>query len=361
MLWGLEKVSIKAIRLHITFLLWHLGDFLIALVCGALLISIQLFYWKYATGHWIVYSYGDQGFSWLHPHLYDYPLSFRSGWLIYTPLMFLAFFGIIPLIKNGTNRVMIIVFFLLNFYIVSSWDVWWFGGRAMIQSYAILMLPIAYMVQAMLRRRILLYTLGPVFLFFTYVNVWRECQLSTGLYDPYTNNPFYWHTLGRFHVPEQTFKYLDRNDNLFFGEPQNKKLLYQNDFEQDTGSLCSLPPIDGSRSLCLDINHKYSLIYKFPYTPGRAAWMRAQATFRRPQAEWDAGNMAQFSVKFFSHGSDFKTQMIRIDRFMHDKDKRDLFIDIKTPSQQFDSVGIQFYNGELDKTLQADNLESMVV
>jgi hypothetical protein len=26
-------------------------------------------YWKYASGHWLVYSYQDQEFSWLHPHV----------------------------------------------------------------------------------------------------------------------------------------------------------------------------------------------------------------------------------------------------------------------------------------------------
>ena len=45
----------------------------------ALVGFIQLAYWKYASGEWLVYSYEDQGFSWLKPHLYEgiFQLSFR--------------------------------------------------------------------------------------------------------------------------------------------------------------------------------------------------------------------------------------------------------------------------------------------
>ncbi|MCO6493745.1 MAG: glycosyltransferase family 39 protein, partial [Phaeodactylibacter sp.] len=49
--------------------------------------SIQLIYWKYVSGDWIVYSYQDQGFSWLSPHIRNGLFSYRAGWLMYTPAM----------------------------------------------------------------------------------------------------------------------------------------------------------------------------------------------------------------------------------------------------------------------------------
>ncbi|MEZ4829119.1 MAG: hypothetical protein R3C61_22970 [Bacteroidia bacterium] len=45
----------------------------------------------------------------------------------------------------------------INIYVVFAWEVWWYGGsfgaRRLVQSYAILILPFAAFVTAMLRNR----------------------------------------------------------------------------------------------------------------------------------------------------------------------------------------------------------------
>jgi hypothetical protein len=128
LLWGVEDIRIGTIRGRISFLWAQRGRLLLAALIAGCIISIQLIYWKSVSGHWLVYSYQDQGFSWLHPHIFDYAFSYRSGWLIYTPAMLLAIIGFIPLIFRGPQRVMIIVFCGIAFYIVSAWDVWWYAG-----------------------------------------------------------------------------------------------------------------------------------------------------------------------------------------------------------------------------------------
>jgi len=358
LLWGLNSLSVAAIKERLSFLGKHWQQLLLTIVCAAAVISIQLIYWKYASGRWVVYSYQDQGFSWRHPHVYVYALSFKSGWLTYTPMMVLAFIGVIPFMKNGKNKVAILAFFALNYYIVSAWDIWWYGGRAMVQSYPILMVPIAALIEATTRKRLLQVVLIPLMLVFVFMNVWITwAEHRNGIYVPdMMNKNYYKAVVGRFTIKEEVWKLLDDNERIFDGIPTNKKLLYENDFEHDT-STCALPPIAGNKSLCLTKEFKYSPYYKFAYSPGRSQWMQAEATFRRPNEDWNVWDMAQFSIKYFNNGKEIKAQVIRIDRFLHNIDTKTLRIDVKTPTQPFDSVGVLFFNGEKDKTLEVDNLK----
>lgn len=357
LLWGLESLSGTALKQRIAFFKANVKAVAVAGACAAVVVSVQLIYWKSVSGHWVVYSYQDQGFSWLHPHWYDYALSFKCGWLAYTPVMMLAFIGIISYVRYGTNKVMVITFFFLNFYIVCSWDIWWFGGRAMVQSYPILMLPIASLLEVMLRKKTWLFILTPVFVLFVYIGLWfTYIEHAGGVYDDDINNPYYWNAVGRFHVPEETHKLLDRC-KIFNGVPRNKKLIYENNFENDSNTNCTLPPVTGARSVCLSKDHQYSKSYMFPYTPGTSAWVRAEATFTRPQDEWDRDRMAQFFLRFFNKGAEVQMYMIRIDRFMHEQHTCSLWIDATPPKQPFDSIGISFYNGGQDKIIEADDLK----
>ena len=55
---------------------------------------IQIFYWKYVTGEWLVYSYQDQGFSWLKDIIFCKAyIAIVQGWLVYTPVMILSLIG----------------------------------------------------------------------------------------------------------------------------------------------------------------------------------------------------------------------------------------------------------------------------
>ncbi len=65
--------------------------------------------------------------------------------------MLLALIGFIILFRKQRDIFFTtLMFTLLNIYIVYSWDIWWYGGslgsRAMIQSYAVLLFPLAAFV-----------------------------------------------------------------------------------------------------------------------------------------------------------------------------------------------------------------------
>lgn len=72
LLWGLE--GSKPLPERLQFFLSNRRGLKFLLLAGlgvAILGSIQLIYWKYVVGEWLVYSYQDQGFSWLLPHLWQ--------------------------------------------------------------------------------------------------------------------------------------------------------------------------------------------------------------------------------------------------------------------------------------------------
>src|SRR5690349_18012744 len=53
----------------------------------------QMIYWKYYTGTFLFYTYGEEGFYFFNPQLFNVLLSYRKGWLVYTPIMVFALIG----------------------------------------------------------------------------------------------------------------------------------------------------------------------------------------------------------------------------------------------------------------------------
>ena len=62
--------------------------------------SVQIIYWKWVSGQWIVYSYNNagEGFDFFRPHILNFLFSFRKGWLVYTPVMALSLLGFYKLL-----------------------------------------------------------------------------------------------------------------------------------------------------------------------------------------------------------------------------------------------------------------------
>ena len=70
------------------------------------------------TGQWLFYSYEDQGFSWLEPHIIKGLFSYRSGWLVYSPAMLLYLIGFLFLLKkNRSFGISAVIYTVLFVYI----------------------------------------------------------------------------------------------------------------------------------------------------------------------------------------------------------------------------------------------------
>ncbi|HCQ30401.1 MAG TPA: hypothetical protein DIU39_08955 [Flavobacteriales bacterium] len=111
-------------------------------------VSLQLIFWKIGTGHWIYYSYQNEGFFFSHPHIIDGLFSYRKGWLVYTPIMIFALLGMFFTRKYACEwSINIPLWLMVHIYIIYSWWCWWYGGsfgsRPMIETYAVLSLPFA--------------------------------------------------------------------------------------------------------------------------------------------------------------------------------------------------------------------------
>lgn len=125
---------------------------LIGILCFLLPWIPQFIFWKEVTGSWIYYSYGEEQIFWLKPHILDGLLSFRNGWLIYTPIMVLALLGIIPLWRwNRPWAIVMLLFTVAHIYITFSWWCWYYGDslsiRPMVDMYALLALPLALLLR----------------------------------------------------------------------------------------------------------------------------------------------------------------------------------------------------------------------
>jgi hypothetical protein len=122
-----------------------------ALFVLSLLLTLipMLAYWKFATGHWIIYSYeSESGFNWHDPKIIDFLFSVRKGLFFWSPALFVVLPGFFLLPRHlrvfGTWSGLTMA---IHVYICASWHEWWFGGgfgsRPFVDMMPILCLPAA--------------------------------------------------------------------------------------------------------------------------------------------------------------------------------------------------------------------------
>lgn len=125
-------------------------QFLSTMLAGGIVVWIpQLIFWKIYTGEWLFDSYQNERFFWFDPQIINVLFSYRKGWFVYTPIIFLVVIGLFALKKSGsplTGFGIGIVTFLM-IYIYSCWWTWDYGGcygaREFTQHIAYLVFPLA--------------------------------------------------------------------------------------------------------------------------------------------------------------------------------------------------------------------------
>jgi hypothetical protein len=169
---------------------WQLA---VGVGCMILIALIQMTYWKVYTGQFIFYSYVGERFFFNHPVIGRGLLGFRKGWLIYTPLMSMALIGIFALWYNLRSFFWpVLVFVVLNTYVVLSWWCWWYGGgfglRAFIESYALLALPLAALLHWISGRKWMQMAAGVFICCCIVLNIFQSIQYQNAIihYDSMT-------------------------------------------------------------------------------------------------------------------------------------------------------------------------------
>lgn len=362
--WGLDIFSRKAILERLQLYWTEKGKLLTAAFCTAAVGSIQAFYWKYVSGEWVVYSYKGEGFSWLSPHVTDAFFSYKTGWLLYSPVMYFALVGFIFLfIKDRKLWGATFGFFLLFSYVVTAWDNWWYGGglglRAMVQGYAILAFPMAAFWERMLKYRLAMIPLGLLSLLFLYYNIWLTHQAHRGglLIPAEVTKAYFWRILGRYSIAEEDKKLLD-TDKIFRGSIKNVKTLAAWDFESDTSHTnCDIAPIQGEHSLCMNASTEFSPNFDVPVPSKESTWLRISADYRCAAKEWETWKMCMVKVSFIKGEKTVKSNFLRIFRFLHDGQTRNIYLDARIPKKDFDKIIINYWNPGGQKSLSIDNLK----
>ena len=194
----------------------HLRATLAAAIVFVVILMILLSYWKYVSGHWVCFSYEGEWFNFRSPEIWNGLFSYRKGWFVYTPVAFLGVLGLILLAKKHRRLATIISIYLsINIYIVFSWCRWTYGGgfgaRALIESIAILTIPLAMLMDWIFsKKKISLNIVAlTVCSFLITLNAFQSYQLinDSTVWD-HTTKAFYWRTFGKLNVTDEDRKLL---------------------------------------------------------------------------------------------------------------------------------------------------------
>lgn len=139
------------LKIKFTFLLKNYLHLAVMLLMAILLWIPQLLFYKHYAGSYFYFSYSGEGFFWKDPQILNILLSYRKGWITYTPLVVLAFAGFFFVRKRFP--VAGLTFFLvtaLTVYVLSCWWDWGYGGcfgaREFCQHMAYLAIPMASII-----------------------------------------------------------------------------------------------------------------------------------------------------------------------------------------------------------------------
>ncbi len=196
-LWQVDSYKLLITRLKL--FIQHYKQVLIFGLAAFCILLPQLIYWKYITDQWLFYSYPDEKLDFTKPHILNVLFSFRKGWLIYTPLMAFAIIGFIALYRKQKQLFFsIIIYFVINTYIISCWNCWWYGGsfaeRPFVESYVFMAFPLAaFFSSTLIKRKLILFFVTPFLLFFVYLNLFQTNQSLVGVLVPdRTTVEYYW-------------------------------------------------------------------------------------------------------------------------------------------------------------------------
>ena len=181
------------------FFLGHWPKLAAAAGAAFLFFVPQMFYWHEMTGHWLRWSYENEGFIyWNAPKIAAVLFDTQNGLFLYSPMALLMVAGVFAGLKTHRHHApALLLIFSLATYVFASWWAWWFGGafghRCYVEFYALLAFPLAgvfkgiFSLKSGLLRRLVL--AGIVFLMFYSV---RMSFLYNYLLPPWDGEQWRW-------------------------------------------------------------------------------------------------------------------------------------------------------------------------
>jgi hypothetical protein len=282
----------------------------------------------------LFYSYGGnagEGFEFLAPPTLKFLFSFRKGWLIYTPIIIFAIAGFYFLVKK--NRYVffaLFIYFIVNLYLVSSWSTWWggetFSQKNVIQSYAILALPMGYFLSALKdSKKLIRISTGVIFSFLIFLNLFQTWQILYGVLDPSRmTRTYYFRIFGKTKISQEDKKLLlversytgtETFTNL---QDYNGRILRNLDFEVDGSAFATKHYItsfahSGQSSLKIDSTVEFTpnIAARFKdLTSKDHAWIRVSA-YIYPVSELK-GKPLFLVITFLHKGANYQYRTLNI-------------------------------------------------
>jgi len=179
--------SFARLKEEFLYLIKNLPKIAIGFLVFISVISIQLILWYLQTGYFFVYTYGDVGFDFLHPQIFNVLFSFRKGLFVYTPMLLFSFVALIWLgVKQRYYELITWVsFFFIITYFISSWKCWdygcSFGMRPFVEFYSTFFILFALMFDKF-KLWIKLFIAVPA-VFFIYINIIQTYQYKMFILD----------------------------------------------------------------------------------------------------------------------------------------------------------------------------------
>lgn len=212
--WGISGKA--AISERVLFFRKNAVHLLIGFLCFFLVLGLQMSYWKYTTGDWVHFSYEEERFFFLKPHIIDGLFSYRKGWFLYTPIALIGMLALILLyFYDKANAILIAIYFIIIIYVVFCWISWFygwsFGCRALIESLAVLSIPLGAFLHYLIKWRniTLISAATAVFGFFIWLNVYQSHQYMTmALPGDHITKEYYWRVWNVMHATDEDREYL---------------------------------------------------------------------------------------------------------------------------------------------------------
>ncbi|OFX22266.1 MAG: hypothetical protein A2033_07260 [Bacteroidetes bacterium GWA2_31_9] len=153
----------------------------IAILATFLMLLPQLIYWNHVTGH-LIHQMGSK-WHFLNP-FFRVLVGWEKGWFIYTPVVLFMVLGLF-FMKTKEFRNSVLVFIILNIWVVISWHVWRYGAsystRALAQCLPVLAFPLGVLITKIYKKKVLIILFSITVSYLTIVNLFQIWQYNKGI------------------------------------------------------------------------------------------------------------------------------------------------------------------------------------
>lgn len=193
-----EINTFELLKERVSFMFKNIKSLFFVAVFFIIIWTPQMIYWEFITGKLFFYAYGEEKLFYTDPKILKVLFSPRNGLLPYCPVLILYLIAMFIPFKANKSRIVILLFVVLNIYLVSCWWCWWYGGsfsmRALIQTFPYIAIGFALMLHHVYYNLITNYkkriklslNFVIIFLVFMHLKFWYQSKIGYVHYDSMT-------------------------------------------------------------------------------------------------------------------------------------------------------------------------------